>query len=88
MGLEPLSEWSRVDLHDAVLDQSLRSHQLVVARIVHDIKDSTLTSDCCKTNRGEANRGKANRGKAKQVRQTDRQQTDKQTDTQEVRQTF
>ena len=40
----PLREGSGVDLDDAVLDESVGSHQLVVGGIVDDVKDTGLAS--------------------------------------------
>lgn len=45
--LVPLAEGHGVDDHDGVLDQRLRAHQLVVARIVHHVNDARLAADPC-----------------------------------------
>lgn len=45
VGLEPLSEWSGVDLDDGRLGQSVGSHQLVVGGVVDDRSDSGLSGD-------------------------------------------
>ena len=42
VSLIPLSKWSGINLHDAVLHEGLRSDQLVVAGVVHNIQDSGL----------------------------------------------
>lgn len=43
--LVPAPERSGVHEDDAVLDQRLRSHQLVVGGIVHDVNDSGLSGN-------------------------------------------
>ena len=41
----PHSEWVRINLNNAVLDKGLRSDQLVVRSVVHNIKHSGLSCD-------------------------------------------
>ena len=43
--LVPLTERSGVDGNDGVLDESLGSHELVVAGVVHGVDDTRLASD-------------------------------------------
>lgn len=38
----PLTERCRVNLDDGVLDEGVRSHQLVVGRVVDDVDDTCL----------------------------------------------
>ena len=45
MSLIPGTEWGGVDGDNAALHESLGSHQLVVASIVHDINDTCLSGD-------------------------------------------
>ena len=40
----PLSEGGRVDLHDRVLSQRLRTNELLVRRVVHRVQDTSLVS--------------------------------------------
>ena len=40
--LVPLTERRRVDHHDGVLHDRLGAHQLVVARVVHDVDDPAV----------------------------------------------
>ena len=41
----PLSEWSGIDGHDAVLHDGLGSHKLVVRGVVNNVKNSGLPGD-------------------------------------------
>lgn len=50
----PRTEWSGINHHDTVLDQSLGTHQLVVGSIVHNIDDTSLASAVCKEERGSS----------------------------------
>jgi len=45
VSLVPLTEWRAVDLHDGALGERLRTHELVVAGVVHNIDDSRLSGD-------------------------------------------
>lgn len=45
MCLKPLPEGRRIDLHDGTLRQGIRTHELVVRRVVHDANDTGLAGD-------------------------------------------
>ena len=50
--LVPLAERLGVDRHDAVLDERLRAHQLVAARVVHHVDDARPPRLGCSDTRG------------------------------------
>jgi len=57
--LVPGLEGRGVDLHDRVLHQRLRSHQLVVGRVVHHIHDAGLACNGLQEKRGGGSGGRS-----------------------------
>ena len=49
VSLVPLSEGRGVDHDDGVLHERLGAHKLIVTGVVHDVDDTRLTGDGCKT---------------------------------------